>query len=295
MVLNKATNIVHRLTIHQTISSIRKARNALSDRSVGFVPTMGALHEGHLSLVREARAKNDVVIASLFVNPAQFGPNEDLDRYPRQFERDAELLEEYGVDHLFAPPSNEIMYGAKHITYVDPQGFDDIPEGIERPGFFRGVATIVTKLFNIVNPTRAYFGQKDAAQCCLIKRIVEDLNMDIEVCVLDTIRETDGLAMSSRNAYLSTQERSAASIIYKSLCEAQEKFTTRQSHLSCKELKDAVVAKLQSEPLVKKIQYVSIDDRDTMQPIETVGDEGAVVSLACVVGSVRLIDNIVLK
>lgn len=287
--------MARRITIHQTISSIRKARNALSEKSVGFVPTMGALHDGHLSLVREARAKNDVVVASLFVNPTQFGPNEDLDKYPRQFERDAELLEQFGVDHLFAPPTNEIMYGANHITYVDPQGFDEIPEGIKRPGFFRGVATIVTKLFNIVNPTRAYFGQKDAAQCCLIKRIVEDLNMDIEVCVLETVREDDGLAMSSRNAYLSVEERAASPIVYQALCAAQKTFTDRKSHLTSTELKDAVVAKLTSEPLVSEIQYVSIDDTETMKPIDIVGDTGAVVSLACVVGSVRLIDNIVLK
>eukprot|EP00546_Thalassionema_frauenfeldii_P006411 CAMPEP_0178928540 /NCGR_PEP_ID=MMETSP0786-20121207/19967_1 /TAXON_ID=186022 /ORGANISM="Thalassionema frauenfeldii, Strain CCMP 1798" /LENGTH=279 /DNA_ID=CAMNT_0020604429 /DNA_START=70 /DNA_END=906 /DNA_ORIENTATION=+ len=279
--------MARRITIHQTISSIRKASNALSEKSVGFVPTMGALHDGHLSLVREARAKNDVVIASLFVNPTQFGLNEDLDKYPRQFERDAELLEQFGVDHLFAPPTNEVMYGAKHITYVDPQGFDEIPEGIKRPGFFRGVATIVTKLFNIVNPTRAYFGQKDAAQCCLIKRIVEDLNMDIEVCVLETVREDDGLAMSSRNAYLSAEERAASPIVYQSLCAAQEKFADRKSDLTSTELKDAVVAKLNSEPLVSEIQYVSIDDTETMRPIDIVGDTGAVVSLACIVGSVR--------
>eukprot|EP00548_Thalassiothrix_antarctica_P018181 CAMPEP_0194187498 /NCGR_PEP_ID=MMETSP0154-20130528/51141_1 /TAXON_ID=1049557 /ORGANISM="Thalassiothrix antarctica, Strain L6-D1" /LENGTH=239 /DNA_ID=CAMNT_0038907249 /DNA_START=70 /DNA_END=786 /DNA_ORIENTATION=+ len=239
---------------------------------------MGALHKGHLSLVEEAKDKNDVVVASIFVNPAQFAPNEDLDKYPRQITRDIELLTEHGVDHLFAPPSHNIMYEPKHITFVDPQGFDEIPEGRARPGFFRGVATIVTKLFNIVQPTRAYFGQKDAAQSCLIQRIVDDLNMNIEVCVLDTVREIDGLAMSSRNAYLSMEERKVAPIIYESLCATRDVFMSRQGDFPSAELKNTVITKLKTEKLVSEIQYVSVDSRATMKPIDVVGDGGAVVS-----------------
>lgn len=185
------------------------------------------------------------------------------------------------------------MYGKNHVTYVQPEGFDSIPEGVARPGHFRGVATIVTKLFNIVRPTNAYFGQKDAAQCVLIKRIVEDLDMDINVIVESTIRESDGLAMSSRNAYLSPEERQAAPIIYKSLTTAKEKFLDNKN-ISGADLIATVKEVLGSEKLVNEIQYVSVDSRATMQPIMMVGEEGAVISLACKIGSVRLIDNILL-
>jgi pantoate--beta-alanine ligase len=193
---------------------------------------------------------------------------------------------------LFAPTFDD-MYRKNHVTFVDPQGFDDIPEGLSRPGHFKGVATIVTKLFNIVQPTNAYLGQKDAAQCCLIRRIVEDLDMDLNVVVMDTIREDDGLAMSSRNAYLRTEERKAASIVYRSLCAAQA-LHKREPGISSSELVAAVEQILRSEPLVSEILYITVDSKATMQPTEQVGEEGAVVSLACKVGSVRLIDNIIL-
>lgn len=286
------------LAVHRSIPSIRAIRNALPQEvSVGYVPTMGALHEGHLSLVKEARAENDVVFASIFVNPTQFRPGEDLDKYPKQFEKDSDLLADLGVDHLFAP-DNDTMYGTNHITYVDPTSFDETSEGASRPGHFRGVATVVTKLFNIVKPTNAYFGQKDAAQCVLIRRIVEDLNMDVSVKVLNTVREESGLAMSSRNAYLSHEEREAAPILYKSLCAAKELFLAKASAgtlpLSSSALSTAVRNVLASEPLVSEIQYVSVDDLDTMQPLTDVIAKGAVVSVACQVGSVRLIDNIVI-
>jgi len=305
------------MTVHESIKSIRSMRKKLpSSLSVGYVPTMGALHDGHLSLVKEARSKNDVVIASIFVNPTQFGKGEDLDKYPRQMEQDSKLLQEFGVDHLFAP-NKELMYGKNHMTFVDPIGFDDIPEGVSRPGHFRGVATVVTKLFNIVQPTNAYFGQKDAAQCTLIRRIVDDLNMDVNVQVLDTIRETDGLAMSSRNAYLTPKERMISPVVYKSLCAAKQFYHMiflgsvsssmeeeeddgketegKEFSIPSNTLRDIVEEVLRSEPLVTDIQYVSVDDRETMRPIDVVGKDGAVISLACKVGSVRLIDNIVLK
>lgn len=185
------------------------------------------------------------------------------------------------------------MYGKNHVTFVDPEGFDDLPEGRSRPGHFRGVATIVTKLFNIVRPTNAYFGQKDAAQCCLIRRIVEDLDMDLNVIIKDTIREADGLAMSSRNAYLNTDERKAAPVIYRALRSAKEQFIANPG-ISSVELADTVKKTLKTEALMGDIQYVSVDSKATMRPVDRVGEEGAIISLACKVGSVRLIDNIVL-
>lgn len=175
------------------------------------------------------------------------------------------------------------------------QGFDDIAEGVSRPGHFKGVATIVTKLFNIVNPTNAYFGQKDAAQCCLIRRIVKDLDMDVNVVVMDTVREPDGLAMSSRNAYLTREERKAAPIVYQSLCTARDLYQQSGETLSAQQLQEAVQNVLQSDPLVSEVQYVSVDCRETMRPLRRVGEDGAIISLACKIGSVRLIDNMVLK
>jgi len=285
--------------IHSTIESIRTFRKTINNStSVGFVPTMGALHEGHLSLVREARANNDVVIASIFVNPAQFGKGEDMDRYPRQLEKDSELLKEVGVDHIFAP-SSDLMYGKNHVTFVEPMGFGETNEGKSRPGFFRGVATVVTKLFNIVQPTNAYFGQKDAVQCVLIRRIVEDLDMDVNVKIMDTVRESDGLAMSSRNAYLTQEEREKAPVVYQSLCAAREVYDARfargMDEVEADDLREVVESVLETEPMIKNVQYVSVDDLETMKPLDKVGNDGCVVSLACVLGSVRLIDNIVLR
>ena len=279
--------------LYQSISAFRSMRRQLLPSvKIGFVPTMGALHDGHLSLVREARKNNDVVVASIFVNPTQFGPNEDFDKYPRQLEKDAELLLENGVDHLFAPSIDD-MYGKHHVTKVDPQGFDNIPEGRSRPGHFSGVATIVTKLFNIVQPTNAYFGQKDAAQCVLIKRVVEDLDMDLNVVVMNTVREDDGLAMSSRNAYLQPNERAAAPVIYRSLSAAKGLYEEKKG-LASSELISVVRRGLENEPLVSEIQYISVDSKETMQPLGQVGEEGGIISIACKVGSVRLIDNVVL-
>lgn len=247
-----------------------------------------------MSLVEAARKDNDIVVASIYVNPTQFGPNEDLDKYPRQFEADRKLLEELGVDHLFCPSE---MYTKNHRCFVDPVGFDDLREGSARPGHFRGVATIVTKLFNIVKPTRAYFGQKDAAQCVLIKRLVEDFDMDTEIKVMPTVRENDGLAMSSRNAYLSEEEREVANIIYKSLSAAKEVFEgafAGNLPMDSKIISETVISTLETEPLVKEIEYVAVDSKETMEPLKEIGPEGAIVSLAVKVGKVRLIDNFIL-
>lgn len=296
----KEEHFISRPSIHPTVESIRTIRKSYDPSiSIGFVPTMGALHEGHLSLFRAARSQNDVVFASIFVNPTQFGPNEDLDKYPRQLEKDIEQLASIGVDHVFAPSSSDIMYGKHHVTYVEPTGFETTQEGKQRPDHFRGVATIVTKLFNIVQPTNAYFGQKDAVQCVLIRRIVDDLNMNINVQIMDTVREYDGLAMSSRNAYLDTDQRRAAPVVYKALCAARELYDSRFSRgmefIDATVLQEVVEDILNTEPLISKIQYVAIDNMETMQPLVKVGSDGCIVSLACILGTVRLIDNIVLK
>jgi pantoate--beta-alanine ligase len=283
------------IQIHKTVQAFRSLRRTIPHgKSIGFVPTMGALHAGHLSLVREARDRNDIVVASIYVNPTQFGPNEDLDKYPRQMESDKKCLEELGVDHLFCPTE---MYSKIHRCYVDPVGFDNMREGSARPGHFRGVATIVNKLLNIVQPTRAYFGQKDAAQCVLIKRLVADMDLDVEVNVMDTVREEDGLAMSSRNAYLTDEERGAAVIIHKSLCAAREIFEgsfAGNLPMDANIISETVISTLETEPLVKEIEYVAVDSKETMEPITEIGPEGAVLSLAVKIGKVRLIDNFIL-
>jgi len=287
--------MMNKIQMHNCTKSFRAMRKTIPQgSSIGFVPTMGALHDGHLSLVREARERNDIVVASIYVNPTQFGPNEDLDRYPRQLERDTAVLQELGVDHLFCPSD---MYGQNHRCFVDPVGFDDLREGRARPGHFRGVATIVAKLFNIVQPQTAYFGQKDAAQCVLIKRLVSDLDMDVEINIMNTVREDDGLAMSSRNAYLNQDEREKAIILYKSLQAAREVYESAfagQLPMNANVIRDTVQATLETEPLVNEIEYVSVGSKETMDELKEVDTDGAVVSIACKIGKVRLIDNIIL-
>ncbi len=244
--------------------------------------------------MREARNDNDVVVASVYVNPTQFGPNEDLDKYPRQLESDKQKLEELGVDHLFCPSE---MYSKVHKCYVDPIGFDGLREGKARPGHFRGVATIVNKLLNIVQPTRAYFGQKDAAQCVLIKRLVSDMDLDVEIHIMPTVRENDGLALSSRNAYLNDNEKIAAAILYKSLMGAKEIFEgsfAGNLPMDANIISETVISILKTEPLVKEIEYVAVDSKETMEPLSDIGPEGGVVSLAVKIGNVRLIDNLIL-
>ncbi|GMH48385.1 hypothetical protein TrVE_jg9380 [Triparma verrucosa] len=278
--------------IQRTIPAFRNKRMTLGTSSVGFVPTMGALHEGHLSLVREAREKNDIVVSSIFVNPTQFGPSEDFDKYPQQLQEDARMLEELGVDIIFAPNKDE-MYTDNHTTKVMPEIFETTAEGKSRPGFFTGVATVVTKLLNVVQPTNAYFGQKDAVQCCVIRRIVEDLNIPTNVVIMPTVRESDGLAMSSRNAYLTLEERLIAPVVFKSLLAGEQAWLDNDKQASAEEIVAEVQKVLNQEPMVNEVQYVSVDSNINMLPIDSVGPEGCCLSLALKCGEVRLIDNIV--
>ncbi|MCL5266187.1 MAG: pantoate--beta-alanine ligase [Chloroflexi bacterium] len=277
------------MRVIKTVADFREARRQVAG-SLGFVPTMGYLHDGHLSLVRAARAGNDCVSASIFVNPTQFGPNEDLSRYPRDLERDLAMLRAEGTDLVFAP-GVEDMYPQGFATHVDVTGpLTARLEGAARPGHFKGVATVVTKLFNIVQPTRAYFGQKDAQQALVIKKIVADLDMNLEVIVMPTVREEDGLAMSSRNVYLKAKEREAALVLSRSLALARDKWSRGEK--DAERIREDMRKLIESEPLAK-IDYVSIADASTLEELETL-DKLALISLAVRVGNTRLIDNILL-
>ena len=257
---------------------------------VGFVPTMGYLHEGHMSLVKRARAENRTVIASIYVNPTQFGPNEDLAKYPRNLERDLEMLDKEGADAVFFPEDKD-MYPAGYDTWVTVDNLTKPLEGNVRPTHFRGVTTIVTKLFNIVRPTNAYFGQKDAQQALVIKKMAIDLNMNLKVIVCPTVREADGLAMSSRNVYLSTEQRQTAPVLYKSLQLAKELFTNGEKNAEV--ILGQMTALIQKEPL-GKIDYISISDTETLAPLKTI-KKAALVSMAVKFGNTRLIDNVILE
>jgi pantoate--beta-alanine ligase len=265
----------------------RSARHA--GKRLGFVPTMGALHEGHLSLVRAAKAKCDVVAVSIFVNPLQFGPTEDLAKYPRTFERDRELLEKEAVDILFAPTQPE-MYPAGAVTYVTVEGLSEKLCGKSRPGHFRGVTTVVAKLFHIVEPDAAFFGQKDAAQATIIRRMVRDLNLPVEIVVCPIVREPDGLAMSSRNAYLSPGERKSALVLQRSLAHIKDRFD--QGERNSANLIAAGKQVLAQEPAVR-LDYVEIVNPATLDPVQEVTN-GALVAVAAFAGNTRLIDNILL-
>jgi pantoate--beta-alanine ligase len=271
------------------IFKIRALRQQLSGE-VGFVPTMGYLHEGHLALVRQARTENSNVIVSIYVNPTQFGPREDFGAYPRELNRDLELLREEGVDIVFVPSDDE-MYPPEFSSWVDVEKITERLEGATRPGHFRGVATVVAKLFSIIQPSRAYFGQKDAQQVVVIKRMVADLNMGIEVVVVPTVRESDGLAMSSRNIYLSPGERQAATILFKALNLAQQSWQGEEKDAD--KLRKQMTALIQKEPLAQ-IDYVSIADAETLEELNLV-DRPALASLAVRIGKTRLIDNVLLE
>ena len=260
----------------------------LAGKRLGFVPTMGALHDGHLSLVRAARAQSDVVAASIFVNPLQFGPKEDFSKYPRTFERDRQLLEAEKVDLLFAP-SIDSMYPSGAKTFVDVAEIADRLDGRSRPGHFRGVATVVNKLFNIVQPDRAYFGQKDAAQVAVLTRMARDLNMPVEIVVCPIVREKDGLAMSSRNAYLNSDERKRALVLSRSL--QRVRFLADQGESDPTNLIAAGKAVIAEEPEVR-LDYFEIVDPHTLLSANDM--KGALVAVAAWVGSTRLIDNLVL-
>jgi len=271
----------------ETRSEARAAK--LQGKRVGFVPTMGALHAGHISLVRAAKAQSDFVVVSIFVNPTQFGPNEDLGKYPRTFEADRKKLEAEGVDLLFAP-SVEEMYPAGAVTFVTTEGISDRLDGCSRPGHFRGVTTVVAKLFHIVEHDVAFFGQKDAAQVAIIQRMVRDLVFPVAIVVAPTIREPDGMALSSRNAYLSPGERRQATVLSRALREAERRY--RAGERVSARLVEAAREIVLSEPDVR-VDYIEVVDRDTLEPVSQAGT-GTLVAVAAVVGTTRLIDNLVL-
>jgi pantoate--beta-alanine ligase len=274
------------MKVVSTIQELERERKMLSS-PVGFVPTMGFLHEGHLSLVRGAGRESKSVVVSIFVNPTQFGPEEDLASYPRDVERDLKLLENEGVNLVFTPEASE-MYPPGYSTWIEVEGITHILEGASRPGHFRGVATVVLKLLNIVQPDRAYFGQKDAQQAVVIQRMVSDLNLDIKIVILPTLREPDGLAMSSRNTYLSPSERKVALCIFDSLRLARELYQggERSTEVICRKMTDLML----SQPQVK-LDYVGIVHPQTFKKMVEV-KPGALVLVAAWVEKVRLIDNI---
>ena len=277
------------MQVVRAIAELRAFRRKLTG-TVGLVPTMGYLHEGHLALVRQARRENSVVIASVYVNPSQFGPSEDFGVYPRDLDRDLGLLRKEKTDIVFAPPDDE-MYPSVFSSWVDVEKITERLEGASRPGHFRGVTTIVAKLFNIVQPTRAYFGQKDAQQVVVIKRMAADLNMDLEIVTVPTVRESDGLAMSSRNIHLSPKERQAATVLFKALALAQS--LTSGGEQDAEKIRDQMAALIQREPLAR-LDYVSIADAENLEELDLL-DRPAVASLAVRIGETRLIDNIPLE
>ena len=270
----------------QTLHGVREMRAFEPERPLGFVPTMGYLHEGHLYLLRRAKEECASVVLSIFVNPLQFGPAEDLNRYPRDEERDLELAREAGVDAVFLPPVGE-MYPESFTTEVRVRGLEDVLEGAARPGHFAGVATVLAKLLNVVRPDRMYMGQKDAQQAVIVGRMIEDLHFPNRLVTCPTVREADGLAMSSRNVYLSPEERSAATVLYKALSEARDSGDRRPDAL------EARVKKIVStEPLVE-LEYVSANDASSLGPA-TPDTPRILLSLAARVGKTRLIDNVVI-
>jgi pantoate--beta-alanine ligase len=278
-------------TIRETQLACRALR--LAGKSIGLVPTMGALHEGHLSLVRASRAACDATVASIFVNPTQFGANEDLAKYPRTFEADCAALEREGVDLVFAPSVAE-MYPAGACTWVEVEGIGSRGEGASRPGHLRGVATVVSKLFHITGPTQAFFGQKDAAQLAVLQKMVLDLNFDLEIVGCPIVREADGLAMSSRNRFLSAEQRRQALVIARALRAGCD--LAASGEVSAQKLVDAMRAVMATEPAVR-VDYVSVVDPRTLEDIEEIESarRGGMLAIAALVGSTRLIDNMLIE
>jgi pantoate--beta-alanine ligase len=280
------------MKIVKTVKEMKEVVRDLKKQGeiIGFVPTMGYLHEGHLALIRESVRKADNTVVSIFVNPTQFGPNEDYERYPRDIERDENLLIEEKVDYLFYPSVKE-MYPEGYKTYVEVRELQDKLCGLSRPGHFRGVCTIVLKLFNIVQPDIAFFGQKDAQQAIIIKRMVRDLNLDVEIKVLPIVREKDGLAMSSRNTYLNPEQRKAATVLYKSLQSAKELIEKgeRNANTIISKMKELIDAES-----LAKIDYIEIVDLEELNPIDEIKDK-ALIALAIYIGRTRLIDNIIVN
>ena len=274
----------------QRMSSVaRKIRR--EDRTIGLVPTMGALHEGHLSLVREARRMCDVVVVSIFVNPAQFGPGEDYEKYPRDLTNDTKLLTDYNVDYIFAPTADE-MYPKGFATYVTVEGLSEQLEGSSRPGHFRGVATVVTILLNTVRPDFAFFGQKDAQQSLIIRRLVKDLAFDTEMVILPTVREDSGLAISSRNLYLTADDQTAAAVIHKALARAKTAY--KDGERSAARLEILVRSTIEIEPRAR-VDYVTVVDAETLAHLDKLDERPIMIGVAVFIGKTRLIDNTVLN
>ncbi len=273
------------MKVVETVTEMKQVRRALLE-PVGFVPTMGYLHEGHISLVNEAKKENKSVVVSIYVNPTQFGPKEDLSKYPRNLKRDLEMLEKAGTDVVFFPSDKE-MYPADYDTWVEVDNLTKRLEGASRPTHFRGVTTIVNKLFNIVESDNAYFGQKDAQQALVIQKMVKDLNMNVRVVVCPTIRESDGLAMSSRNVYLTPEQRKQATVLYRSLQLAKNLYA--KGNRNAPEIKQQIAKLIQREPLAV-IDYVSIANTETLQELETIQGQ-ALVSMVVKLGNTRLLDN----
>ena len=275
----------------QRMSSVARKIRREQDKTVGLVPTMGALHEGHLSLVREARRMCDVVVVTVFVNPTQFGPGEDFEHYPRDLTKDTALLTDYNVDYIFAPTVEEI-YPKGFSTYVNVEGISEQLEGQSRPGHFRGVATVVTILLNTVRPDFAFFGQKDAQQALVIKRLVKDLAFDTEIVVLPIVREDSGLAISSRNLYLTPDEQNSATILHKALKQAKKAF--KEGERNAGRLADIIRSTVETEPRAR-LDYVTIADAETLEKLDRLDDRPTLVALAAYVGKTRLIDNVILN
>ena len=276
------------MKISKSVKEVRELTGNWGKRgfSVGLIPTMGYLHPGHISLIERARKENDIVVVSIFVNPIQFGPNEDLDKYPRDMAHDREACEKAGADLIFAPEPSE-MYPSENLAFVDIKELGDGLCGAKRPGHFRGVCTVVSKLFNIVLPDRAYFGEKDAQQLAIIRRMVKDLNFGTEIVSCPIVREPDGLAMSSRNLYLSPEERKAALSISRSLGEAKE--LMRKGEKDAVKIRDIITAGISAEPLAK-IDYAEIVDSSDLRPVQRI-EKPVLAAVAVYIGKTRLIDN----
>lgn len=280
------------MKIIRAVSGMQRlsARFKASGKKIGFVPTMGALHAGHLSLIRRARKENDVVVVSIFVNPAQFGPKEDLRRYPRSLRKDSSLCKKCGVDIIFNPKASS-LYPSGYRTYVNVGGLSEVLCGYYRKGHFRGVATVVAKLFNIVRPDSAYFGQKDAQQCLIIKKMIADLNIPLELKVLPTVREKDGLALSSRNNYLDAAERKDATVLSEALSLAQglAKRGIRDTSSVIRQMRSLILKKRNA-----RIEYICVVDSKELTPLSRISG-GALLALAVRIGRTRLIDNSIIR
>jgi pantoate--beta-alanine ligase len=275
----------------QRMSSVARKIRREQDRTVGLVATMGALHEGHLSLVREARRMCDVVVVSVFVNPTQFGPGEDFEHYPRDLTKDTALLTDYNVDYIFAPTIEEI-YPKGFATYVNVEGLSEQLEGASRPGHFRGVATVVTILLNTVRPDFAFFGQKDAQQALVIKRLVKDLAFDTEIVILPIVREDTGLAISSRNLYLNAEEQASAAVIHRALVQAKN--TYKEGERSAHRIADVIRSTIETEPRAR-LDYAIVADAETLEPVDRIDERPTLIAVAAYIGKTRLIDNTILN